>query len=383
MASEDSPLWMLLDEGQQMLASTAAQFLSKSAPVGRLRELPRAPGADGFSRALWAEMAELGWLGLQIPEAHGGLGLGFFDLAIVLEASGQTLMPEPFVSTLLLGAQALLLGGTDAQRARYLPGVADGSRLLALAYDERGMRGDLSRLRASATREADGFTLRGVKPHALDAHVADAIVVAARVEPGDAIGLFIVPRDAAGLAIEREQRMDLLNAATVRLDAVRVGEDAVVGPLETSEALLSAVLDRARIGLSAQMLGAMERAFEMTVAYLKERVQFGVPIGSFQALQHRAARLFIEIALARSSVLAAARAVDDRPAEVPRLAALAKAKCGEAFWQVAAEAIQMHGGIGMTAEHDIGFYFKRAQAAEVMFGDGATQRRRWAEACGY
>ena len=160
MASEDSPLWMLLDEGQQMLASTAAQFLSKSAPVGRLRELPRAPGADGFSRALWAEMAELGWLGLQIPEAHGGLGLGFFDLAIVLEASGQTLMPEPFVSTLLLGAQALLLGGTDAQRARYLPGVADGSRLLALAYDERGMRGDLSRLRASATREAHRIVRR-------------------------------------------------------------------------------------------------------------------------------------------------------------------------------------------------------------------------------
>ncbi|MBW1904888.1 MAG: acyl-CoA dehydrogenase family protein, partial [Deltaproteobacteria bacterium] len=324
----------------------------------------------------------LGWLGLQIPEEYDGLGLGFFDLCVVLEQSGRELMPEPFVSTLLLGTQTLLLGGTEAQKQAFLPAIATGDTLVTVGYDEAGLHGDVSKVATVARRSADGFDLSGEKLQVLDGHLADRIIVSAATSD---LGytLFLVDPAHAGVTITRQSRIDGLNAAIVRLDGVSVQDDDIVGELDGGATLLQRTFDRAAVGLSAQMLGASEQAFADTIEYIKEREQFGVPIGSFQALQHRAVSVYTEIALTRSVVLAAARAIDEAPDDVPRLASLAKATASETFMHAAKEAIQMHGGIGVTDEHDIGFYMKRAQATYMTFGKPSQHRQRWAELHGY
>jgi alkylation response protein AidB-like acyl-CoA dehydrogenase len=320
-------------------------------------------------------MAALGWLGLQVPEGHGGLGLGFFDLSVLLEESGRELMPEPFLSTLVLGCQALLLGGTEAQKAAWLPGVVNGETLLALGYED-------GEHPVVAKSTAKGFSLQGQKCQVLDAHVANRIIVSAGTESGRR-ALFMVDPAAAEVEVTRQYRIDGLGAAIVELRGVVVGEDSVVGGLDQGDALLQAVLDRASVGAAAQMLGGAEQAFDDTIEYLKQREQFGAPIGSFQALQHRAVSVFTEIALTRSAVLAAARAVDESPDALPRLASLAQSIASETFVHAAKEAIQMHGGIGVTDEHDIGFYMKRAHAAYITFGKPSQHRQRWAELHGY
>jgi len=373
---------LVLNDEQRMLSKTAHAFIRERAPAARVRTLRDAKDEAGFSRKLWNEMAELGWLGLQIPEDYGGLGLGFFDLCVVLEESGRELMPEPFVSTLLLGAQALLLGGTEAQQWALLPGIVAGTTLVTVAYEEARARGDISKVATMAREVAGGFELSGEKLQVLDAHLADRIIVSARTSDAG-YTLFLLDPAQSGVTTTRQHRIDGLNAAIVRLDRAVVGGDRVVGELDGGATLLQAVLDRAAVGSSAQMLGASEQAFADTVEYLKEREQFGVPIGSFQALQHRAVSVYTEIALTRSVVFAAARAVDEAPDEVPRLASLANAMASETFMHAAKEAIQMHGGIGVTDEHDIGFYLKRAQAAYMSFGTPSQHRRRWAELHGY
>jgi acyl-CoA dehydrogenase len=326
-------------------------------------------------------MAELGWLGLQIPQEYGGLGLGFFDLCILLEEAGRELMPEPFVSTLLLGTQALLLGGTDAQKRASLSDISTGEKLVSVAYEEPGSR-DLHRVETVARPSDDGFEITGEKIQVLDGHLADAILVSAATE-GGAPTLFLVDSGAQGMTRTRQFRIDGHGAAIVRFEGVKVASTSVVGERGKGASLLQRVLDRAAIGLAAHMLGASEQAFAETLAYLKERKQFDVPIGSFQALQHRAVALYTEIALLRSVVLAGARVIDERPNEVPRFAALAKSLASETFLHVAREAIQMHGGLGVTDEHDIGLYIKRAQATYVTFGEPSQHRRRWAELHGY
>jgi alkylation response protein AidB-like acyl-CoA dehydrogenase len=359
-----------------MLSKTAHEFIRERAPAARIRTFRDSRDEVGFSRELWNEMAELGWLGLQIPEEYDGLGLGFFDLCVVLEQSGRELMPEPFVSTLLLGTQALLLGGTDAQKAALLPGIASGETLVSVAYEAVGSS------KMGATQAGEGFEITGEKTQVLDGHLANHILVSAATSDSGST-LFLVDPKQQGVTIIRQHRIDGLNAAIVRLDGVSVGADAVVGELDSGSTLLQAVIDRASVGLAAQMLGASEQAFADTIEYIKEREQFGVPIGSFQALQHRAVSVFTEIALTRSAVLAAARAIDDSPDDVERLASLAKAMASETFLHAAKEAIQMHGGIGVTDEHDIGFYMKRAQAAYMTFGKPSQHRQRWAELHGY
>ncbi|MBC7171644.1 MAG: acyl-CoA dehydrogenase, partial [Polyangiaceae bacterium] len=238
-----------------------------------------------------------------------------------------------------------------------------------------------ARPRTTARREGNSFELRGKKIQVLDGHVADAILVTATSDEG--LHIFLVDPRAKGVKVTRQNRLDSRNAALVELEGVRVEPTAIIASPTSAERVLGDVLDQAAIGLSAEMLGGAQQALDDTVAYLKERVQFGVPIGSFQALQHRAARLFIEVQLLRASVLAAARAVDDAPSLVPGLASLAKARAAETFVHVAKEAIQMHGGIGMTDEHDIGFYLKRAQSAAYAFGDASFHRMRWATLHGY
>jgi alkylation response protein AidB-like acyl-CoA dehydrogenase len=375
--SAAAPSFLLNDE-QKMLSRTARELIRERAPAARLRTFRDSKDAIGFSREVWKQMAELGWLGLQIPEEHGGLGLGFFDLCVLLEESGRELMPEPFVSTLLLGTQTLLLGGTDAQKKVLLPGIAAGETLVSVGYEEAPSGGGTMVARESKT----GFELHGEKIQVLDGHLADRIIVSAATS-NQALTLFVIDPSCSGATVTRQFRLDGLNAAIVRLDGVSVTRDAIVGQVDAGGQLLQAVLDRASTGLAAQMLGAAEQAFSDTVEYIKEREQFGVPIGSFQALQHRAVSVYIDIELTRSVVLAASRAIDSAPHEVPRLASLAKAMASETFVHATKEAIQMHGGIGVTDEHDIGLYFKRAHAAYVMLGMPSQHRQRWAELHGY
>jgi alkylation response protein AidB-like acyl-CoA dehydrogenase len=373
---------LVLTEDQELLAKTAMDFVRQHSPVKRMRALRDAQDPAGFSPALWKQMAELGWVGTLIPEAYGGAGMGLADLAVVLEALGRTLAPEPFLSTVLLAGQLLTNAGSAEQKQTWLPAVATGNKILTVAYQEARSRYDLNRVTTKAKQQGASWILSGEKIQVLDGHTADGLIVSARTagEQNDANGitLFLIPRDVPGLTVTCQHRIDSRAVALVSLDNVKVGAESVVGALGEGFQSLSQVVDRATVGLCAEMLGGMTQIFDDTLAYLKTRQQFGVLIGTFQALKHRAARLFMEIELARSSVMAAARAADAGDAEFEALVSLAKARCSDAFVLAANEGIQMHGGIGMTDEHDAGFYLKRAHVAEVIFGDAAWHRERWA-----
>ena len=372
---------LVLTEDQELIAKTARDFVNDESPVSRMRALRDQGDPVGFSRALWKQMAELGWLGIPFPEALGGAGMGFAELAVVLEALGRNLAPEPFLSSVLLGGQTLLLAGSESQQAEWLAPMIEGEKFLTLAYQEAGSRYDVSRLETRAEKSGSGYTLQGEKLHVFDGHAADAMIVSA-LTPGG-ISLFLVPGGARGVRRERQRRLDSRAAAVVSLDAVAVPGDALVGEEGQAGALLEQVVDRATVGLCADMLGGMSQAFDLTLDYLKEREQFGARIGSFQALKHRAAKLFIEIELSRSTAMAAARAVDTDDPELAKLVSLAKARCSDAFVLAGNEGVQMFGGVGMTDEYDIGLYLKQARAAELTFGDSAWHRDRWARLTGY
>jgi alkylation response protein AidB-like acyl-CoA dehydrogenase len=380
---------LVLSDEQGLLQATAREFVAGRSSLKRIRALRDGGDPDGFSRDLWAEMGRLGWVGIVLPEAYGGLGLGYLELMVVMEELGRGLMPEPMLSTVLLGAGAVLLGGSDAQKAAHLPPIAAGTRLLALAAQESASRYDLAHVETRAEAAGGGWRLRGEKIQVLDGHVADGFVVSARTAGGphdaDGVSLFLVPPDAAGVRIERQLRIDGRNAALVALTDVRVDSDAVLGPIGGGVALLGRVVDRATAALSAEMLGSMTAAFDMTLDYLKTRRQFGVPIGSFQALKHRAAKMYVELELTRSAVMHAHRVLDEGrdDAAVARAVSVAKARASDAFLLIGNEGVQMHGGIGMTDEHDIGFFLKRARAAAVTFGDAAHHRERVARLDGY
>jgi alkylation response protein AidB-like acyl-CoA dehydrogenase len=378
---------LALTEDQELISKTAAEFVANTSPVSRFRALRDEAGPDGFSRALWKEMAELGWVGIPFDESDGGSDLGLAELAIVLEELGRNLAPEPFVSCVALAGQALASGGTEAQKATWLRPMIQGEKLLAFAYQEAASRYALDHVTTTAERKGEGWQLRGRKVQVLDGHVADALIVSARTsgqdEDTDGISLFIVPSDVAGLTVERQHRLDSRGAALVSLDGVEVPAEAVVGALDAGAELLGQCVDWATVALCAEALGGMSQAFALTVDYLKERRQFDAIIGAFQGLQHRAARLFMDIELCRSSVMAAARAIDEGARDAARLVSLAKACCSDTYVHVANEGVQMFGGVGMTDEYDIGFYLKRARAVELTFGDSAHHRDRWARLGAY
>lgn len=373
---------LVLTEDQELLSKTATDFVRTNSPVSRVRQLRDTQDPVGFSRPLWKEMAELGWVGILIPEEYGGAGMGLADLAVVLEPLGRHLAPEPFLSTVLLAGQLLTRAGSETQKQAWLPGIAAGEKILTVAYQEARSRYDLHRVATRATPDGERWRLSGEKIQVLDGHTADALIVSARTAGAqndtDGISLFLVPQDTPGLTVTRQHRIDSRAVALVTLDGVTVGPESVIGVLGDGLQILSQVVDRATVGLCAEMLGGMSQIFDDTLAYLKTREQFGVLIGSFQALKHRAARLFMEIELARSAVMAAARAADANDRELEALVSLAKARCSDTFILAANEGIQMHGGIGMTDEHDAGFYLKRARVAEMTFGDAAWHRDRWA-----
>ncbi len=379
---------MMLTEEQNMLQETAKEFCSNNAPISQLRKLRDADHPEGFDRDTWAAIVELGWAGIPFPEEHGGLAFGYKGLGVVTEETGRTLAASPLYASVWVGGTAIAIGGSVAQKAALLPKVASGELLLALAVEESHRHNPYG-VATQAVASAGGYTLTGAKTFVLDGHVADRLIVAARTAgaSGDRHGitLFLVAAGAPGLTITRTRMADSRNAANVELEGVTVAADAVLGTVDNGADVLDPTLDIARIGIAAEMLGAAQECFDRTVQYLKEREQFGVPIGSFQALKHRAANMFCEIELSKSVVLEALTALDEErdAKEIAKLASLAKAKVGETFHTVSREGIQMHGGIGMTDEFDIGFFIKRAAVTEQTFGDVNFHRNRYGELEGY
>lgn len=378
---------LVLNEDQQMLKASAAEFVKKESPLSRVRQLRDSDDPVGYSPQVWAKMADLGWPALLVPEQYGGLAMGYVEMACVLEECGRTLVPEPLLSTVLLGANAVLFGGGEAQKKEILASVADGSRTMTLAWQERGSRYQRTVSKTRAERRGDGWSISGEKTLVLDGATAKTLVVVARTSGAEAdaegLSMFLVDREAAGLTAVPQKTMHMRPAAIVRLSGVEVTPSALLGTEGKAGALLDDVLDRATVGLCAEMLGSMRAAFEMTLGYLKTRKQFGVPIGSFQALKHRAAKVFVELELARSAVLGAATAVDQGSKDARALVSVAKARCSDAAVLVGYEGVQMHGGIGMTDEHDIGFYLKRLRGSEMTFGDAAWHRDRYATLQGF
>ena len=379
---------MILNEEQTMLRDTAKDFCTTNAPIAQLRKLRDGKDANGFDTQTWAKMVELGWSGIPWPEDFGGLNFGYKGLGVVTEETGRTLSASPLFATVWVGGTAINIGGSEEQKSALLPQIAAGELLLALALEE-GTRHAPYQISTTAVASGGGYSLTGRKNFVLDGHVASKLVVAARTSgnAGDRAGitLFLVDAGAAGVKRTRTTMVDSRNAATVELNGVQVGADAVLGGVGNGADVLDRTLDIARIGLAAEMLGSMQECFERTVEYLKTREQFGVPIGSFQALKHRAANMFCEVELSKSVVLEALSALDEGrdPAEIAKLASLCKAKVGEAGHLVSREGVQMHGGIGMTDEFDIGFFLKRHAVAEQTFGDTNFHRNRYGELEGY
>jgi len=341
---------------------------------------------DGFDRKLWQEMAALGWAGIIIPEEFGGTGFGFTGLGVVLEETGRTLTASPLMSTALIGASALVLGGSAAHKKEILPAIAAGDWLMALAHEE-GPHHSPYAIATKAKESDGGFVLSGKKNFVLDGHVADQLIVVARTSgrsgAREGLTLFLVDSKTPGVKITRTLMADNRNAASIKFTGVKLARSAVLGQIDQGADILDPVLDRARIGLAAEMLGGIREAFERTVEYLKTRQQFGVLIGTFQALKHRAAEMFCEIELSVSVVLDALIAIDENRNDVPQLASLAKARLNDTYYLVSNEALQMHGGIGMTDEFDIGLFMKRARVAMASFGDASFHRDRYATLEGY
>ena len=376
----------VLTEEQTLLRDSARTWTQEKSPVAAFRKMRDSGAPLAYDPAAFAEMAQMGWTGVIIPEEYGGSAFGYLGMGLILEETGRTLTASPLIATALAGASAIILGGSEAQKQAWLPKIASGDAVVTLAVDE-GAHHAPGKVTLTAAKGGGGYTLAGAKTFVLEGMAADVFVVSARtsgaVSDTDGISLFLVPAAAAGLDRKALKLADSRGAANLTFDNVAVGADALLGAEGTGGPLLEKILDRARAGLSAEMLGAALQAFETTLDYLKTRVQFGQVIGAFQALQHRAARMFTDLELARSCVEAALAAIDNDTADVPELVSLAKAKAGDTLHLVSNEMVQMHGGIGMTDAHDAGFYLKRARAAEAAFGGQSYHRDRYARLQGY
>jgi alkylation response protein AidB-like acyl-CoA dehydrogenase len=364
-------------EEQEMLRKSARDFLTKEAPMTYVRKMME--DDRGFTDAQWKKMADLGWMGLVLPEQYGGSGLDFVDLVVVLEEMGRVVLPGPFFSTVILAGVAIADAGTDAQKQEYLPKIASGDLKATIAHLEPSGRWDADGIALEAKKDGAGFVLNGMKLFVPDGHVADVLVVAAR-EPGtkgtQGISLFLVDAKSPGVTVTLLKTMDQTRKLTeVVLKDVKVGADRVLGGTTGKGwAQLERVADRGKVALCAEMCGGAQKVLEMSVDYAKVREQFGKPIGSFQAIQHKCANMLVEVESSKSVTYYAAWAVANDVAEAPLAAAMAKAYCSDAYRHTAGEGIQIHGGIGFTWEHDMHIFFKRAKSSEVTFGDGTWNR---------
>ena len=372
---------LLFNEEQQYLKDTAKDFVQKKAPISHFRELRDSKDETGYSKELWKQMAELGWAGVLISEEYGGSDFGMVGMGGILEETGRCLVPSPLFATALLGASLIGLGGKADQKKDLLPKIAKGELTTAFALEE-GSRHTPHRISTTAEKKGKDFVLNGKKTFVLDGHSADLIVLAARtsggIEDQSGISLFLIDPNSTGLQRKRTHMVDSRNASEIHLKDVEVPETKILGELDAGFSIIEEVLERGQIGISAEMLGNTLEAFDITLEYLKERKQFGAVIGSFQALQHRAAVMFAEIELTKSSVMGALNAVDENSNDRSRFASLAKFKAGETLHLVSSEAVQMHGGVGVTDEFDIGFFLKRSRVAEQIFGSSDYHLDRYA-----
>jgi len=374
---------LILTEEQTMLQEAADGFLNEHAPIAHFRKLRDDRDPDGVSRDLWRAFGEMGFAGVIIPEAHGGLGLGAVEAGVIAESLGRTLTPSPFMGSAVLSARVLSDAGSATQQA-WLPRIAAGEAIVSLAVDE-GAKHAPSKIATRAERSGNGFRLNGAKGFVLDGHVADALIVVARTEEGTT--LFLVDPKAAGVEIERTVMVDAHNAARVTLMDVAVDADAVIGEVGGGDALLDGALTLGRACAASTLTGAGDQAFKVTLEYLRTRKQFGKLIGEFQALQHRAAHLFTELELARAATLGALQAIDagrdDAALSASLAAGIAKAKAGRVAELAVQEAVQMHGGVGMTDEFDVGLFMKRVRVLNELLGDAGFHAERLAAAQGF
>jgi len=376
---------MFLNEDQTMLRDSAREFLKTEAPVSHMRKLRDEGCKDGFRHALWKQFGEMGFTGILIGEDDGGLGLGHVEAGVVLEEIGRNLSPSPFLTTAVAGVSALNHGGQHL-KDKFFPGILAGQTVLALAIDEHAKHRP-AQIATKAEKSGNGFKLSGKKQFVVQGASADALIVAARTAgaPGetDGITLFVVDKDSANLSIDNTRLVDSSMAAHVTLDGVEVDGDAVIGDVDNGWQVLSALLKAGRAGSAAELVGVGSGAMDMTVDYLKQRKQFGRLIGEFQALQHRAAHLYSEMEIARAAVLKAQQLLDEGKDSADIYVSVAKAKAGRSANLAVREGVQMHGGIGMTDEYDIGFYMKRDRALNEFMGDANFHAGRVAEIFGY
>jgi alkylation response protein AidB-like acyl-CoA dehydrogenase len=377
---------LVLTEEQQMLKDAARGFLQERGPIKQLRQLRDNRDETGFSRDLWQGMVEMGFVGTLIPESFGGSDFGHVGMGQIFEESGRTLTASPLFATGVLGVSALKLAGSEQQKQDLLPAIAEGTLLVALAVDET-RRHAPNRLETRAEQSGEGFVVNGTKTYVIDGHVAQKLIVSVRTS-GEArdeqgITLLLIDRNAPGVEVERTIMVDSRNAAVVRFNNVKVGREAVLGEVGGGYQTLERLLAIGNAQLAAELLGISQEVFDRTLQYLKERKQFGVLIGSFQALQHRAAHLWSEIELVKSVVLRALQALDEGADEAAALVSVAKAKASEVAELATNEGIQMHGGIGMTDEFDIGLFIKRARPVQQLFGDYRYHADRYAALRGY
>jgi alkylation response protein AidB-like acyl-CoA dehydrogenase len=377
---------LLLNDEQTMMHESIRGFIAENAPVSHLRQMRDTRDEVGFSRKLWDRFADMGLCGLLVPESLGGQGLGHVEAGIVMEEIGRNLTPSPFLSTALLAASALTRAGNSAQKSEHLPKLASGKLIAALAVDEGGKHRP-NAIALAAKRSGNGFRLDGAKSFVVDGHVADVLIVAARTAgaPGEEEGitLFLVDRAAAGIDAERTVMVDAHNAARLTFNNVEVTADAVLAEVDQGWRTLEGVLNVGRAAVAAEMVGAGEASFARTLDYLKQRKQFGKTIGQFQALQHRAAHLYGELEITRAAVLKALQTLDESFERAGPVVAIAKARACKTVNLAVQEGVQMHGGIGMTDEFDIGFYMKRARVGQELFGDANFHAAKLAALRGY
>jgi len=377
---------LVLNEEQQFLKDTAKDFAEERTPITHFRNLRDTNDPAMWDKDIWEEMVNLGWSGILIPEEYGGSDFGVTGMSVVLQECGKTLTPSPLFATAVLGAYAIKEFGDNEQKSKYLPLIASGKITTAVAVDESSHHNPAN-TKLSAVTSDNGFVINGSKKLVVDGSSADVLIVLARTSgsKGELAGLtlFIVDSKADGIIRSKLEMADSRNYANIEFNNVAVGASSVLGSQEAGGEAIDHILDIGRIALSAEMLGNSEAAFSTTIDYLKERKQFGVLIGTFQALQHRAAEMFCEIELTKSSVMAAMQGADENSNQLQVLASLAKSIAGDTLHLISNEAIQMHGGIGVTDEYDLGFFLKRARVAEQIFGSINFHKERYANLSGF
>ena len=372
---------LVLNGEQQMLRDSAKDFAEQRTPVNHFRSLRDNKDPHNWDKEIWKEMVDLGWSGILIPEEFGGSDFGLAGISVIMQEVGKTLTPSPLLATAVLGASAIASYGTQEQKSKYLPMIASGEITTAVAVDEESHHRPFNTV-STAKAEGDKWVLNGKKKFVVDGASADVLIVLARTSgtKGDSTGLtlFIIDSNVDGIEVIKTDMADCRNYANIVMNDVTVDKDALLGDQESGGEAIDKILDEGRIALAAEMLGNSEAAFDITLNYLKERKQFGVLIGTFQALQHRAAEMFCEIELTKSAVMAAMQGAEDNNNDLQRMASLAKSIAGETLHLVSNESVQMHGGIGVTDEYDIGFFMKRARVAEVIFGGANYHQERYA-----